>query len=139
MLRGVQCSIYEHRPATCRLFDCRVFAAAGIPAGGEDRRRIAERAARWRFSYPRESDRREHEAVRAAARFITENAGSFPGGRVPSDASQLAVVAIKAYRVFMVGPDGAGESKSRGPGPTSPDEVAAAIVEACRRFDEEGC
>ena len=24
------CSIYDHRPRTCRTFDCRVFAAAGV-------------------------------------------------------------------------------------------------------------
>jgi uncharacterized protein len=24
------CSVYEHRPRTCRTYDCRVFAAAGL-------------------------------------------------------------------------------------------------------------
>ena len=30
MLVDNQCSIYEHRPQTCRDYDCRVFAATGI-------------------------------------------------------------------------------------------------------------
>ena len=34
MLVDDQCSIYEHRPRTCRTYDCRVFPAAGIEIGG---------------------------------------------------------------------------------------------------------
>ena len=30
MLIDDQCSIYEHRPRTCRTYDCRVFPAAGL-------------------------------------------------------------------------------------------------------------
>src|SRR5437763_4457379 len=30
MLVDNQCSIYSHRPRTCRAYDCRVFAATGI-------------------------------------------------------------------------------------------------------------
>src|SRR5262245_45885670 len=30
MLADDGCSIYEHRPRTCRTYDCRVFAAAGV-------------------------------------------------------------------------------------------------------------
>ena len=40
------CSIYADRPETCRAYDCRVFAAAGIPAGGDDKSVINERVAR---------------------------------------------------------------------------------------------
>ena len=41
-----RCSIYEHRPRTCRTYDCRVFAATGVDAA---KPAIAERAAQWRF------------------------------------------------------------------------------------------
>ena len=30
MLTDAGCSIYAHRPRTCRTFDCRVFTAAGL-------------------------------------------------------------------------------------------------------------
>lgn len=47
MLVDGACSIYEHRPRTCRTYDCRVFAATGVtPEGQAD---IAARVARWAF------------------------------------------------------------------------------------------
>ncbi len=45
------CSIYPHRPETCRTYDCRVFTAAGMNAG-PDKSEINERIASWRFEYP---------------------------------------------------------------------------------------
>ena len=85
MYRG-GCSIYPHRPDTCRSYDCRVFAAAGINAGpGRDT--INERVARWRFELPTETDRREQRAVLAAASFLRQHPVRFPGGHVPSRTS----------------------------------------------------
>jgi Fe-S-cluster containining protein len=65
MLVDGRCSVYEHRPRTCRTYDCRVFPAAGLEP---DQPAIAERARRWRFGYPAAADRTRHEAVKAAAR-----------------------------------------------------------------------
>ena len=65
MLVDGRCSIYEHRPRACRTYDCRVFPAAGVEP--DDKPTIARRARRWRFAYPTDGDRAEHEAVRAAA------------------------------------------------------------------------
>jgi hypothetical protein len=65
MLVDGQCSIYEHRPRTCRTYDCRVYAAAGV---APDQPAVAQRVARWRFTYPTPGDRAGHDAVRAAAR-----------------------------------------------------------------------
>ena len=70
-----RCSIYEHRPRTCRTYDCRVFPAAGIDAD-DDKPAIATRARRWRFEHPDEVDRVEHEAVQAAAAYVAERDGS---------------------------------------------------------------
>ncbi len=131
MLDGGMCSIYECRPLTCRAYDCRVFAAAGIAAGVEDKSRITERARRWEFTYPTRLDRDEHSAVRAAAKFIQEHAGCFPGGATPRDPSQLAVVAIKVYDVFL---DEEGTPASTEDAATGV-EVANAIVRASREFD----
>jgi Fe-S-cluster containining protein len=50
MLRPDGCSIYEHRPRTCRTYDCRVFAATGVIPTGPGQTPIAERARRWRFA-----------------------------------------------------------------------------------------
>jgi len=115
------CSIYRHRPETCRTYDCRVFSAAGMNAG-PDKSVINERISRWRFDYPSERDREEHRAVTAAANYMRQHPVRFPGGRVPSRPSEIAVLAVKSYEVFL------GE-------PRSDAEISAAIVDACRRFD----
>jgi Fe-S-cluster containining protein len=60
MLTDGTCSIYEHRPRTCRAYDCRVFTATGVEPAQPA---IAARAARWRFEV---DDRERWEAVRAA-------------------------------------------------------------------------
>src|SRR3954447_9583183 len=65
MLVGGRCSIYQHRPRTCRTYDCRVFPAAGVDA---EQPAIAERVRRGRFASPTALDRPRHDAVRAAAR-----------------------------------------------------------------------
>ncbi len=52
MLVGATCSIYDHRPRTCRSYDCRVFAATGIRP---DQPAIAARARTWAFSYADEA------------------------------------------------------------------------------------
>jgi uncharacterized protein len=124
MFRGGGCSIYPHRPDTCRTFDCRVFAAAGMDAG-EGRPVINQRVARWRFEYADDSQRREHLAVSAAAAFLRQHPVRFPGGHIPARAGDIAVLAVKAYTVFLDGP------------PPHAD-AAAAIVSACREFDHAG-
>jgi uncharacterized protein len=131
MLINGKCSIYEHRPITCRNYDCRVFAAAGITADGTDETKIVQRANHWRFTYPTKRDHDERLAVQATARFIQEHAESFPGGRIPRKPSELAILAIKAYEVFL-----RKERTSDMAGNASPNtEIADAIVEACRNFD----
>ena len=39
MLIEGRCSIYEHRPRACRIYDCRVFAATGVAS---DKPAVAE-------------------------------------------------------------------------------------------------
>jgi uncharacterized protein len=80
------CSIYEDRPLTCRSYDCRIFAAAGIAAGGKDKARINQRVRRWKFNYPTKRDREEHLAVRMAAKVISRTK--------PANPSQVALQAI---------------------------------------------
>jgi Fe-S-cluster containining protein len=97
MLIDGACSIYEHRPRTCRTYDCRVFPATGVEPD-EDQVRIARQARRWRFSFPAEVDRVEHDAVRAAARFVREHGDLLPDDVVPApNATQRAVLAIRRH------------------------------------------
>ena len=93
MLRAGRCTIYAHRPRTCRTYDCRVFAAAGVtPEDGL----IAERAARWRFEEFGEDDRRTREALRRTAVAIRDHPEVLPGDvPAPANATQLAVLAVE--------------------------------------------
>jgi len=99
MLVDDTCSIYEHRPRTCRTYDCRAFAATGVALDETDKALIAKRAARWRFDFPTEADRRLHDAVRAAADSLAGPAD--PGARAPANATQHAVRAIEIHDTFL--------------------------------------
>ena len=106
MLIDGQCSIYEHRPRTCRTYDCRVFPASGVQPGDGDQASIGRQALRWRFRYESPSAREEHQAVQAAARFLRQEADRFPEGLVPTNPTQLAVLAVEVHGAFL-GRDGA--------------------------------
>ncbi|MCC6170827.1 MAG: YkgJ family cysteine cluster protein [Gammaproteobacteria bacterium] len=103
MLHSGRCSIYAQRPQTCLDYDCRIFAAAGLDAGGADKAVINRRVRAWRFSYEGEAERRSHDAVRTAARFIRERPEAFSalGVRVPAGPMGIAVLAIKAHAALL--------------------------------------
>jgi uncharacterized protein len=60
------CSIYEHRPRTCRVYDCRLFAALGRVNDATPM--IAQRIRSWEFDYADDASRERAEQVRAAGR-----------------------------------------------------------------------
>jgi uncharacterized protein len=128
MLRDGRCSIYEHRPLTCRAYDCRVFSAAGIAA---DRALITRRTRRWRFTYSTHDDRDQYSAVQAAARFVREHAECFPGGAVPGDPAQVAILALKVYGVFLKSDDESGPTGCAARDP----EVAQAVLRVNEEFE----
>jgi Fe-S-cluster containining protein len=115
------CSIYADRPETCRTYDCRVYAAAGIQAG-DGRQVIDARIARWRFEYQSDQDRELHRAVSAAAQYLRQHPVRFPNGRIPSRPAEIAVLAVKTYQVFLNPP-------------ASDREIVAAIIAAVRDFN----
>ena len=117
MLVQGKCSIYQHRPRTCRQYDCRVFAAAGIEAGGQEKAGVNQVVRRWKFTYQNKQERAQHAAVRAAAEFMQSKPDCFPGGAVPRDPSRLAILALKVFSVFF----------KRKPQETD-EEVAKAVV-----------
>lgn len=92
MLVDGRCSIYDHRPRTCRTYDCRIFAATGLDVSAEDPRKepVALRVRRWRFTFPTDDDRRRHAAVRTAARTVRA-----------TSVTQLAVSAIETHERFL--------------------------------------
>jgi len=129
MLIDNQCSIYEHRPLTCRNYDCRIFPAAGLTAGDDDKALINQQIQRWQFSFPTKLDHNQHAAVQAAAMFLREHAECFPAGVVPRNSTQLAILAIKVYDVFLKYNDESGKT-----GRVSPDlEVVKAVMEAIEK------
>ena len=125
MLKDRECSIYHQRPQTCRDYDCRVFAAAGIEAGGPDKATINQRIREWQFSYAADQDRQIHQATKAAASFVEKNRAFFPGGRAPSAPGDIAVLALKVYQVFL-----RPEAED-----LTPAEKVEAIVRASREFE----
>lgn len=98
MLTDQGCSVYEHRPRTCRTYDCRVFPAAGLVA---DQPAVAERAAGWRFDHPTPGDVDAHAAVRAAATFVTDHPEVLPQGAPPPGSTPHAVLAVRLHHVFL--------------------------------------
>ena len=107
MLVDDRCSIYAHRPRTCRTYDCRVITATGVELD-DDQHLIAERTVRWRFGHPTEGDTVRHDAVRAAAAYVREHRDDLPAGTVPPNPTQLAVLAIDVHDVFLGRGDPAG-------------------------------
>jgi len=69
------------RPRTCRDYDCRMLAAAGVEAG----------------------DGKDAINERVAAAFIRDERASFPGGAAPSSPDQIAVLALMVYELFLDG------------------------------------
>jgi len=102
MLREHGCSIYEHRPRTCRTYDCRVFPAAGVLPDEPGKAAIATTAAQWQFTYESNDEQVLHEAVRAAAEFVRARSADL-GDDAPHTTTQLAVAAVEVHELF-VGP-----------------------------------
>jgi Fe-S-cluster containining protein len=128
MLEGDRCSIYDDRPATCRSYDCRVFPAAGVAVVDEQQAAIAERAKRWSFAHPSSRDRAEHAAVEAAAGFVTERGELLPSKLAPRNATELAVLAVEVYEVFL-------DRGAKGTAEAATDlELAGALREASEPF-----
>jgi Fe-S-cluster containining protein len=101
MLIDGACSVYAHRPRTCRTYDCRVFPAAGIEVDEPAKAAIRERTQRWRFDHPTPTDRVEHAAVLAAATYLEAGPGVLPDASAPRTATARAVVAVEIHRAFL--------------------------------------
>ena len=132
MLEERRCSIYEDRPLTCRTYDCRVFAAAGIEA---DRPAITARARTWAFECATDDERCAQVAVRAAARFLRAHPDCFVGGAQPDNPAHLALLAAKVYEVFLVGKDKCGAPARASSHAGADAETAAAVIAVAEAFE----
>lgn len=100
MLTNAGCSIYEHRPRTCRVYDCRVFPAADVTPNG-DKPLIARQARRWHFEHPSPDDQIRHDATRSAAVFLRRHRDELPDHLAPRNATQHAVSALAVHDLFV--------------------------------------
>ncbi len=101
MLKDNRCSIYEHRPRTCRTYDCRVFPAAGLVPEDDGKALIARQVKRWRFEHPTSDDQTLHDAVKAAAAYVREHSSGLPADAVPVTPTQQAVAAVQLHPLFV--------------------------------------
>jgi hypothetical protein len=101
MLVDDRCSIYEDRPRACRTYDCRIFAAAGVPVGDADKAPVSERVVGWRYTYPTADDDARQAAVRSAAAYLEEHGEPGPERRIPENTTRIAVRAIELHEDFL--------------------------------------
>jgi len=104
MLRNDRCTIYMNRPQTCRAYDCRIFAASDMQPGETDKALVRERTERWAFEYKNPADKARQQSIVRAARWLTaqrDNPRSYlPANFIPSNSTQLAVLAIELRELF---------------------------------------
>ena len=127
MLVDGGCSIYDHRPRTCRTYDCRVFPAAGVEQLDAGKEAIGQRARRWRFTYADDDASVAHAAVRAAARYVASRPEALPEGFAITTTAQLAVAAVEARHAFTTA------DPANGVGAVAPDPDPAAVRIALER------
>lgn len=100
MLEAGRCSIYADRPRTCRDYDCRLYAAAGLMPDGH-RPVIQQRVSEWQFVYEDDVALARAAGVRRAADFIRAHREHFPAAMRAHSAAAVAVLAVKVYALFV--------------------------------------
>lgn len=99
LLRADACTIYSDRPATCRTYDCRIFAATGLAEPGPEKAQIMARAGRWLFDYPDDSAVQAQAALKEGVGFLLKHHSAL-ADLLPRNATQLAMLCIRLYPVF---------------------------------------
>ncbi len=122
------CSIYSDRPQTCRDYDCRIYAAAGLLPDGE-RPVISQQGAGLALSQCRPAvEQAAAAAVLRAAEFIRDHATLFPAAMRAGSATAAAVLAVKSYGLF--------EDAELAPGRNeSAQQGVLRVIDAARAFD----
>ena len=112
MLVDGACSIYEHRPRTCRTYDCRVFAASDLALDDPAKSGISDQVRRWQFQLSERSDQVELEAVRSATLLL----GNLEPGL---NATERTLAAIEIHDQFLARDPGEGGCVAVAPDPES--------------------
>jgi hypothetical protein len=132
MLLGNTCSIYRNRPATCRIFDCRVIAASGLTGDGNEHNPILQQAQRWQFNCPTKRDLNLLSAVQAAAEFLRKHPECLQKNFIPTDAIQISVAAIKVYDVFLNAIDPSVDVRTA----NRNSEIAKEVIKSYKKFEK---
>jgi hypothetical protein len=127
MLEAGRCTIYAHRPQTCRDYDCRIYAATGLSPDGS-RPVIEERVREWRFEFGSQEELGQYGALQRAAAFIRGHAVLFPPASKAHAASAAAVLAVKTWPLFA-------NEEGDGSVEPSPAEQTRRVLQAARAFD----
>lgn len=102
-----------------------------LPLWDDDKALINQQIRNWKFSCLFEGDRHQHVAVQAAALFLREHAENFPAEAALNNPTNLTILAIKVYGVFLEGP---GKLRQIGQAP-SDNEIVKAILKAKEKFE----
>ena len=131
MLVDGACSIYDHRPRTCRTYDCRIFTATGVRPDVDPSGAVATRVEQWRFRFASGADQDEQAAVRAAARTLDRPERDLPEVLRTRSATHRAVLAVSTAVAFLGPADADGRRALVDASP----EALASIVEAAATPD----
>jgi Fe-S-cluster containining protein len=101
MLEGSGCTIYADRPNTCRTYDCRIFAAAGIAESAAEKADVTSRARRWQFGYRNEESREMHRLFKLGAHLLVDLQQQEGASVLPRTATQLALLAVQLQDHFQ--------------------------------------
>ena len=127
MLKYGTCLIYDHRPATCRSYDCRIFPATGIQISGKDKVLITQQVQRWKFNLIEADEIKKHKAVQKAASFLKHKSKLFPPDELPGNPTQLAIMAIKVHDLFL----------EQEEAPLDDTKRVEAVITAGKKFDTQ--
>lgn len=100
LFKSGKCSIYNSRPETCRQYDCRVLAATNVRVTDESEE-ITRKVNSWEFEFSSDESIELHNSVKLAAEFLSNYKNEFPDGYLPSQSTQLSVMAIRVHSIFI--------------------------------------
>ncbi len=95
-----ECTIYAHRPTTCRSFDCRIFAATGIYPSEPNKQALTNRARQWSFELSSRKDQDAKHAVEAAGHYLDTHATAL-SEVLPRGETQRALATLRIYSLFL--------------------------------------
>ena len=123
MLVDERCTIYAHRPATCRTYDCRVLPAAGVEADDDQPAHRPPGAA----VALRPPDRHRPGRARRGAGRGRRSCATTPSVRELGSprATQLAVLAVEIHDLFLA--PRSGHRRGRRPVDPEADEVRVEV------------